>query len=181
MINKPFIKETIVVEGKTDLNKIKRLFNANVITTNGSDCTSKTINIIKKCNEKNGVILFLDPDYVGEQIRKKISNQIPNAKHAFIDSKFINVNKPKNGIAEMSDQIIINALNNVITLYTENNSISLNEFNSFQINSKNKRINICNNLNISYCNNKQLFRRLNMLGINAKQLEQIINNANNKK
>lgn len=181
MNNKPSIKETIVVEGKTDLDKIKKLFNANIITTNGSDCTNKTINIIKKCNENNGVILFLDPDYVGEQIRKKITSIIPNVQHAFVNSKFIDSNRLKNGIAEMDDQVIIDALNNVVTFSKNEESITLNEFNSLQINSKEIRLNICNQLNISYCNNKQLLKRLNMLNINLEQLNKIINNANIKK
>lgn len=181
MNNKITVKETIVVEGKSDLAKLKNIFNANIIITNGSTCDDKTLNIIKKCNETNGVILFLDPDYVGEKIRKKISQYIPNVKHAFIDKKYIDPTRPKNGIAEMENEILIEALNNVVTFESNNNSLSLNEYDSLNLNNKKSRLLLCSNLKISYCNNKQLFKRLNMLKMTKSQISEILNNENNKK
>ncbi len=149
MQNKQKIRQTIVVEGKSDLNKIKSLFDVDVITTNGSDINKEKINLIKKINENNGVILFLDPDDM------------------VIGSKKI-------GIAEATDKSIIEALNKVIEFDQCKSSLSLNEFNSLQIDNKEKRIKICNSLNISYCNGKQLFKRLNMMGIKKLELENIL-------
>ncbi len=174
MQNKQKIRQTIVVEGKSDLNKIKSLFDVNVITTNGSDINKEKINLIKKINENNGVILFLDPDYVGEKIRKAISNELKNVKHCFIKKDDMVIGSKKIGIAEATDKSITEALNKVIEFDQCKSSLSLNEFNSLQIDNKEKRIKICNSLNISYCNGKQLFKRLNMMGIKKLELENIL-------
>lgn len=174
------ISETIVVEGKTDLVKIKQLVDANIITTNGSECSNETINLIKKINSKSGVILFFDPDYVGEQIRKKIANHVPNCKHAFITSNISQkkMNK-KNGVAEASDQDILSALKKFVCFSNPAQSISLFEFNNLNINSVKKRLFICEFLNISYCNNKQLLKRLQMMGISIEQLKSILEKYEN--
>ena len=44
----------------------------------------ETLKLIKKANEERGVIIFTDPDYPGERIRKIVSNYINSCKHAFI-------------------------------------------------------------------------------------------------
>ncbi|MDE5651471.1 MAG: ribonuclease M5 [Ureaplasma sp.] len=174
MQNKQKIRQTIVVEGKSDLDKIKSLFNVDVITTNGSDINKEKLNLIKKINENNGVILFLDPDYAGEKIRKIITNELKTVKQCFIAPEDMIEGSKKIGIAEASNEAIINALNKVIEFDKCKSSLSLNEYNSLRIDNKNKRINICKSLNISYCNNKQLFKRLNMMGIKKSQLESIL-------
>lgn len=177
---KPKISQTIVVEGKSDAAKILNLFDANIIATNGSDCKETTIAMIKQANEKSGVILFLDPDYVGEQIRKKLTNLIPNLKQAFIFKKDIKIGSKKIGVAEANDDAIINALENVVTFINYNDVINQNEYDKLNLNSKSKRLRICDHFKISYCNNKQLLKRLNMLGITYLDLLKIIENENIK-
>ena len=174
------INETIVVEGKSDLSKIKQIVDANVIITNGSECSKTTIDLIKKANDNNGVILLFDPDYVGEQIRKKILYHIPNCKNAFINKEDVQKNKlNKIGVAEASNEAILFALKNYVSFNQKNKSISLFEFNKLNINSKQKRLFICNFLKISYCNNKQLLKRLQMIGISQKELHDILINYEN--
>lgn len=171
MTNKPIIKETIVVEGKTDADKILSLFQANIITTNGSDCNKQTISMIKQANLKNGVILFLDPDYMGEKIRKMITNQVPNLKQAFIKVQDVINNKHhKIGIAEAADEAIKKALINTVTFDTSRQTLSLSEYNLLELNTKQKRLIVCHHYKISYCNNKQLWRRLNMIGVTLQDL-----------
>lgn len=179
MQNKQEIKQTIVVEGKSDLDRIKSLFNVDVITTNGSDINKEKINLIKKINDNNGVILFLDPDYVGEKIRKTITNELKNVKQCFITSNDMIIGSKKIGVAEATDSAIIDALSKVVEFDSCKSSLSLNEFNSLRIDNKEKRIKICNSLNISYCNNKQLLKRLNMMGITKIQLKNILVNNEN--
>lgn len=171
MTNKPIIKETIVVEGKTDADKILSLFQANIITTNGSDCNKQTISMIKQANLKNGVILFLDPDYMGEKIRKMITNQVPNLKQAFIKVQDVINNKHhKIGIAEAAGEAIKKALINTVTFDTSRQTLSLSEYNLLELNTKQKRLIVCHHYKISYCNNKQLWRRLNMIGVTLQDL-----------
>lgn len=77
------IKEIIVVEGKDDTVAIKRAIDADTIETNGSAINEETLRKIELAAEKRGVIIFTDPDFPGEKIRKTITDRIPNCKHAF--------------------------------------------------------------------------------------------------
>ena len=78
------IREIIVVEGKDDTKAIKRAIDADTIETNGSAINKETIEAIKHAAEKRGVIIFTDPDFPGEKIRKIISEHVPECKHAFL-------------------------------------------------------------------------------------------------
>lgn len=78
------IKEMIVVEGRDDTVAIQRAVDADTIETNGSALNETTLRKIELANERRGVIVFTDPDYPGERIRKLISERIPGLKHAFL-------------------------------------------------------------------------------------------------
>src|SRR5690625_7495196 len=81
------IKEVIVVEGKSDTNKVKQAVEADTIETNGSAINQATLQLIKHAQEKRGVIIFTDPDYPGERIRHVINQAVPSCKHAFLPKK----------------------------------------------------------------------------------------------
>lgn len=81
------IKEIIVVEGKDDTVAIKRAVDADTIETNGSAIGDHVIEQVKLAQQKRGVIIFTDPDYPGERIRKIISDKVPGCKHAFYRRK----------------------------------------------------------------------------------------------
>lgn len=51
--------------------------------TRGSAINEDDLERIDKLNELRGVIVFTDPDYNGERIRKIIMEAVPTAKHAF--------------------------------------------------------------------------------------------------
>ncbi|GER67655.1 ribonuclease M5 [Weizmannia acidilactici] len=78
------LKEIIVVEGKDDTAAIKRALDADTIETNGSAISKSTIEKIRLAQEKRGVIIFTDPDFPGEKIRKTIAEKVPGCKHAFL-------------------------------------------------------------------------------------------------
>ena len=84
---KPKIKEVIVVEGKSDTKKIKLAVDAETIETQGLALEPETLEMIAHAQETKGVIVFTDPDYPGETIRKKITQKVPGVKHAFITTK----------------------------------------------------------------------------------------------
>jgi ribonuclease M5 len=120
---KPIINEVIVVEGKTDTAKLQSLFNVITIETNGSHLSHDTITLIKKVAQERGVILFLDPDGPGEMIRRKLENSLIDFKQAFIKKTDI-INNKKIGIAEASNEAIINALSGMISFKKNVASIS---------------------------------------------------------
>ncbi|WP_052663091.1 ribonuclease M5 [Mycoplasmoides pirum] len=169
------IKEVVVVEGKTDTQKLQKLFNVETIETNGSDLTKLKINLIKKASKNQGVILFLDPDYQGNKIRKQIAQHLDSYKECFIKISDVDSKSKKIGIAEANDDAIIDALKNHITNISNIQSISWNDYLNFELNNKNKRLVICNFLKIPYSNHKQLFKKLNLLGITKEELGKIVN------
>ena len=173
-IKKQKIKQVIVVEGKTDTNHLKKIFDVDTIETNGSAVSKSTLNLIKKVAKTKGVILFLDPDYTGNLIRKKIAQHLEQFDEAFIVKDSWNTKKIV--VNEATDQEIIDALNNVIKfekIRTE--IISYPEYDSLDLHTFNKRYELCKKLNIPYCNHKQLFKKLNMLKITYKELKEKIN------
>ena len=78
------IKEIIVVEGKSDTIAIKRAVDADTIETNGSEISDSTLEQIQLAQERRGVIVFTDPDYPGERIRRIIRDHVPGCRHAFL-------------------------------------------------------------------------------------------------
>ena len=71
------VKEVIVVEGRDDTQRIKLAVDADTIETNGSAIDREVIDQIKHAQAKRGVIVFTDPDFPGEKIRKIISREVP--------------------------------------------------------------------------------------------------------
>lgn len=167
-----FIKEVILVEGKNDSKKIKKIFpNIETFETNGYDITESKINLIKKINESRGVICFLDPDRMGKKIRDILIKEIPNLKHAFITLDDINSKSKKKGIAEAKDDSIKRALNNFFSPLENKSIINWDEYLLLNLNTKEKRLKICKKLNIPYYNHKQLFNILKIINISYEDLK----------
>jgi ribonuclease M5 len=110
---KPFIDALVVVEGKTDSQRLKSLFNVQTIETNGSSLNNKVINLIKHASLTKEIVLFLDPDGPGETIRKKLASQLNNFSQVFIKKSDMKSRK-KIGVAEATDSAIVNAFKNII-------------------------------------------------------------------
>ena len=78
------IKEIIVVEGRDDVTAVKRALDAELITTGGFGFPKGVMERIKAAQKRRGVIIFTDPDFAGKKIRKKIAQEVPGCKHAFL-------------------------------------------------------------------------------------------------
>src|SRR5699024_3072936 len=98
------IKEDIIVEGKKGTLKINQSVDAYKIEKNGSANNQETLNQIAHAKEKRGVIIFTDPDYPGERIRRIIDEHVPGCKHAFLTQ-----NEAKDSKSEINNLGIENA------------------------------------------------------------------------
>ena len=82
------IRETIIVEGRYDVNTLKQYFDAHVIETSGFGIfnNEEKRKLIEMLAEKNGIIVFTDSDGAGLVIRNFIRGAIKskNVKHAYI-------------------------------------------------------------------------------------------------
>lgn len=84
MTEKIKIQEVIVVEGKDDTANLKRFYEVDTYETRGSAIDEDDLERIERLHDLRGVIVFTDPDYNGERIRKIIMQAIPTVKHAFL-------------------------------------------------------------------------------------------------
>lgn len=78
------IKEIIIVEGRDDETAVRRAVEAETIATHGFGIRPETFARIERAYAERGIIIFTDPDFAGEKIRKRLSQRFPEGKHAFL-------------------------------------------------------------------------------------------------
>lgn len=175
------IKEIIVVEGKDDVAAVKRAVEAELIVTGGFTLKPTVINQIKKAVEKRGVIIFTDPDFAGEKIRKYITSRVSGCKHAFI-SKEEATKGDDIGIENASPETIRLALKKA-----RSESIEKNEEFSQKDLLQNKllgveeaayrRNELGKSLGIGYSNAKQFLSRLNNFSVTREEFNAALKNT----
>lgn len=174
--SKPKIKEIIVVEGKKDTERIQLAVDASTIETQGMALEEDTLKLIEHAQNTRGVIVFTDPDYPGESIRKKITQRIPNVKHAFITSaEGVPKHKGTLGIEHASVETIREALAGLYEISPENEESVSKQFLrraglTGGANSKKLRERLGEHLRIGQTNSKQLQKRLNLFNITEEQV-----------
>lgn len=174
----------IVVEGIRDAAKIKEIYpNQIIYTSNGSEIAKEILKTLKNLEKTHEIILFFDPDYQGERIRKIISSHLKQAQHAFINKEdAINKRKNKVGVEHASHETIKQALNNLLkenqllksdcdTLFLYENKIIGHK------DSKKLRQKITTKLNIGQANGKTLLLKLRQFNINKKDIIEVLNDA----
>ncbi|MBI0581133.1 ribonuclease M5 [Neobacillus cucumis] len=174
------IKEIIVVEGKDDTTAIKRAVDADTIETNGSAVNQATIEKVKRAQEKRGVIIFTDPDFPGEKIRKTIAEKVPGCKHAFLPKEVAIAKNGKGvGVEHAHPEAIVEALKDAQMMReTIVEEISQEDLVIAGLiggeGSKERRIKLGNLLKIGYTNGKQLHKRLMMFQISKQEFAQAL-------
>jgi ribonuclease M5 len=174
------IKEIIVVEGKDDTVAIHRAVEADTIETNGSAVSRSTLEKIKHAQEKRGVIIFTDPDYPGERIRKKVSEYVQGCKHAFLHKKDA---IPKHGrgigVEHAAPEAIREALSEAYLVnevppevVTKEDLIDAGLIGGPK--AKERREKLGEKLRIGYTNGKQLHKRLMMFEISKEEFRQAL-------
>ena len=178
LLNK--LNEVVVVEGYHDLAKLKEIYpNIDVVITNGSEISEETLVELKKLNEQRGLILFLDPDYQGERIRRIINDYVGETKHAFMKkSDCINKKKNKVGIEHASAIKIKEALDKIYTQKTNKGTFDIKDLYKYKLlgdkESKELRKMVTDRLGIGLCNGKTPLKKLNMFNIEKDELENIL-------
>ncbi|WP_026477267.1 ribonuclease M5 [Alkaliphilus transvaalensis] len=173
------IKEIIVVEGRDDVTAVKRAVDAEMITTGGFALPPSVIKRIETAVKKRGVIIFTDPDFAGEKIRKTISSKVPGCKHAFLPREEATKNGDI-GIENASPTSIIAALEKVRCQSIEKRA----EFSQKDLivngligdeGASEKRDQLGKVLGIGYGNAKQFLNRLNHYGVTREEFEAALN------
>jgi ribonuclease M5 len=173
------IQETIVVEGKDDETAVKKAVKAEIITTSGFGIKESVFEQIKWANEKNGVIVFTDPDWAGEKIRERINRKIPGCKNAYLSQDEAD-RKGNIGVENASPENIIDALLKAKTIISDNIS---DEFSMEDLikaglsgveHSAEKRNRIGKILRIGYANSKKFLSRLNHYKITREEFNKAL-------
>jgi ribonuclease M5 len=169
------IKEIIVVEGKDDTTTIKRAVDADTIETNGSAVNDETIEKVRRAQASRGVIIFTDPDFPGEKIRKTIAEKVPGCKHAFLSKEAAIAKNGKGlGVEHAQIEAIREALRDaqimqetIVEEITQEDLITAGLIGGEG--AKERRILLGRLLKIGYTNGKQLHKRLMMFQISRQE------------
>ncbi len=173
-MDKRRIKELIVVEGRHDLQRLENLFDCDVICTGGLALGEDVLMTIQAADRSQGVIIMTDPDYPGRKIRDEVAAIAPNAKHIFVNKEDA-IGKRNVGIEYVSDEKLVELIEQSVTFTNKTETISRQDYLSFHLmNDKKKRDYLTAQLHIGQCNNKRLLKYLNMLGITRQEVEDIL-------
>lgn len=182
-MNKKKIKEIIVVEGKSDTINLKRFYDVETYQTGGSSIDEQDIERLKKLQESRGLIVFTDPDFQGERIRKIIMAEIPKAQHAFIQrSEGVPKSKSKGrslGVEHADFAALEEALSKVSTS-SQIENVGISQKNLIDLglilrdDSKQRREFLGQELRIGYSNGKQLLKRLNMFSVSLDKVQAVM-------
>ena len=170
------IKEVIVVEGKDDISAVKNAVDAEVFQVNGHAVRkNKSIEKLKLAYENRGIIILTDPDYAGDEIRKFLNKNFPNAKNAFI-SRVSGTKDGDIGVENASPEDIITALEKArFSLDNSENIFDLNLMMDYGLigknNSSDLRAELGSELGIGYSNAKQFMAKLNRYGISLEEFK----------
>ena len=184
------VKEAVIVEGRDDTINIARALDCLTIETHGFGIKKETIDLIEKAYREIGIIIFTDPDYSGEEIRRKLKARFPDAMHAYISRE----DAAKNGdigVENASPEVIRYAIMKarkgkkhdkddrnsfMFTLESlENAGLSGNE------GSKERRERLGSLLGIGYGNVKSFLNKLNRFGISKEEFDEALSTIDNKR
>lgn len=112
------IKEVIVVEGRDDSSRIKEALRADTYETGGFGYSKEVLEELGKIYESRGLIIFTDPDYGGNKIRKDLKAHFPQAKEARISMKE-SLKDGDMGIENASLEVIQRAIDQAGPTYME--------------------------------------------------------------
>jgi ribonuclease M5 len=178
------LKETIVVEGKNDAAAVRRAVEADIIITSGFGINKGILERIRTAQEKHGVIVLTDPDFMGEKIRNIISGKVKGVKHAFL-SKEEAYEEGDIGVENAGPESILKALSmakyeleEIRRTFTSEDLIYYGLMGGK--NAADLRNKLGSALGIGYANAKQFINRLNKYGISRDELETALGKISEK-
>lgn len=170
------IAEVIVVEGRDDQAAVKRAIDTETIATHGFGIAKETWELIEKAYNTRGIIIFTDPDFAGQEIRKRIKERFPEAKEAFLARKDA-IKGDDIGIENAKPEAILEALEKAqCTRKVIEKEFSMADLRKYGLSgaegSSAKRAELGKVLGIGYGNAAAFLNKLNQYGIKREQFEE---------
>ena len=172
------IKEAVIVEGRDDTAAVKQAVRAETIETHGFGIKKETWDLIEKAYGEKGIIILTDPDFSGEEIRRKIAERFPKAKHAYLILKDAEKDGDV-GVENAAPQIIKEALTKAkaeyehyekVFTYEDMRKLSLTGGNGASL----RRASAGKILGIGYGNTGSFLNKLNKYGVTMEELYEAI-------
>lgn len=167
------IKEAIIVEGRDDTAAINRAVEAMTIETHGFGMPDSIWPQIDKAYRNQGIIVFTDPDYAGEKIRRKIAEKYPECRQAFLP-KGKALKNGNVGVENAKPEDIVEALENAHCtsdsregIFTEEDLFDWELAGSPR--AKSRREQLGNLLSIGYGNSRSFLKKLNQFQISREE------------
>lgn len=186
-LNKKKFNAVVVVEGKDDTIRLKQFFpGIETIETNGSAVPEKVLTELKKLSKHREIIIFTDPDFNGERIRRIVSNAVPTAKQAFITRKEGEPTKKGNslGVEHASKKALERALGDDLHEVSAKQTLTQTDYRKLGLaagpNSRKLREKVGAILSIGYGNAQNFYGRLNTFGISLDELKKAVREAKNE-
>ena len=179
------ISQAIVVEGRDDVDAVGKATDALLIPTHGFGITAETWALIDKAYREKGIIILTDPDYSGEEIRRKLTEKFPNAIQAYVAQDDATL-ADDIGIENARPEVIAAALEQALANADKAGSVRPEGYEAVDMSalaelglagcegSGELRQAVCAHLGIGYGNAKALVKKLEHWGIGIKELEQAI-------
>ncbi|NRD76425.1 toprim domain-containing protein [Bacillus sp. BRMEA1] len=88
-MNDLYVDKVLIVEGKSDKNRVKNILKepVEIICTNGTISITKLDELIDFLEDKE-VYILVDADEAGEKLRKQLKREFPQAEHLYIDRMY---------------------------------------------------------------------------------------------
>ena len=170
------LNRILVVEGKEDASYLSNYIDSEIVVVNGYELSKATISYLKN----RPVILLLDPDLAGEEIRKILNLALNNVTNVSVDIKKC-TKGVKNGIAECEIDEVLGKLSEFCGDFAANSpDFSTSDLYELGLSSDKKmRKFVCEKLNLGECNFKIMQKRLIANNIQLKQVCEIIEEYKN--
>lgn len=197
------IRETIVVEGRYDINKLKQIINATIIETRGFGIFKDAVKLemLRQIASKTGLIILTDSDGAGFVIRNFLKGALPGAfvKHAYIpdvlgkERRKANCSKEgKLGVEGMQKEVLYKALKDAGATFLDSQSAELARKNPItkgdlyemgligSTNSKERRLRLLEQLHLpQYLSTNALIEYLNIVS-DRDEIDSILSRFNNR-
>ncbi|QAT41780.1 ribonuclease M5 [Aminipila luticellarii] len=170
------IAEVIIVEGRDDQAAVKRAIDTLTIATHGYGIRKSTWELIEQAYDTKGIIIFTDPDFAGEEIRRRLREKFPNAKHAYLSREDATA-AGDIGIENAKPAAILEALEKAhCTKATPSKEFSMQDLMKHGLaggpGASDKRGKLGKALGIGYGNSAAFLNKLNQYGIARHEFEE---------
>lgn len=181
VLNKKKFNAVVVVEGKDDTIRLKQFFpGIETMETNGAEVSSTMLEEVKQLSKKREIIIFTDPDFNGERIRRLVSRAVPTAKQAFITRK--EGRPPKKGqslgVEHASKEALTRALSDLHEVKPQKSDLSMKAYRELGLamgpNARKLREQVGNRLRLGYGNGKTFYHRLLTFGVSLAELKKAV-------